>query len=54
MKIKDFKSFFLRAYGSILGLGTMLKHGRSRVRFSIRLLEFSFDLILLISQWPWG
>jgi hypothetical protein len=36
----------LWARGSVVGWGTMLQAGRSRVRFSMRSLPFSIDLIL--------
>jgi hypothetical protein len=32
--------------GSVVGCGTMVQAGRSRVRFPMRLLDFSIDLIL--------
>jgi hypothetical protein len=32
----------------------MLLAGRSRVRFSMRSLDFSIDLILAAALWPWG
>jgi hypothetical protein len=32
----------------------MLKAGRSQVRFSLRPLDFSTDLILLAALWPLG
>jgi hypothetical protein len=34
-------------------LGTT-QAGRWRIRFSIRFLDFSIDLILPASLWPWG
>jgi hypothetical protein len=42
------------ARGSVVGWGTMLQAGRSRVRFPITLLDFSIDLNLSTALWPWG
>jgi hypothetical protein len=38
----------------VCGWGTTLKAGRSLVRFLMRSLDFSIDLILPAAQWPWG
>jgi hypothetical protein len=37
------------ARGSVVGLGTMLQAGRSRVGFPMGLLDFSIDLILPVA-----
>jgi hypothetical protein len=37
-----------------IGWGTMLKAGRSRVRISMRSLDFSICLTLPVALWPWG
>jgi hypothetical protein len=50
----DRLSIFSEARGSVVDWGTMLLAGRSRVRFSMRSLDFSIYLILLAAQWPWG
>jgi hypothetical protein len=43
-----------RARGSVVGWGTMLQAGRSWVRFTLRSLDFSTDLIPPAALWPWG
>jgi hypothetical protein len=46
--------FFVRRRGRVVGWGTTLQAGRSRVRFPMRSLHFSIYLTLLAALWPWG
>jgi hypothetical protein len=45
---------FTGALGSVVGWGTILHAGRSRFRFLMRPLDFSIDLNLPATLWPWG
>jgi hypothetical protein len=47
-------SLFWGARGSVVCCGPMLKVRRSRVRFLMRSLYFSIELILPAALWPWG
>jgi hypothetical protein len=42
------------ARGSVVGWGTMLQAGRSRDQFPMRSLDFSINLILPATLWPWS
>jgi hypothetical protein len=42
------------ARGGIVGSGTALQAGRSRVQFPMVSLEFFIDIILPVALWPWG
>jgi hypothetical protein len=45
---------YMGARGRVVGSGTMLQAGRSRVRFPMRTLDFSVDLILPAALRPLG
>jgi hypothetical protein len=47
-------SMFVGARGSVVGGSTMLQAGRSRVRFPMRSLDFSVDLIFPATLRPFG
>jgi hypothetical protein len=53
LKIKSTIKKFSGARRSIVGWGTMLQAGRSRVQVPMRSLDFSIDLFLPAAQWPW-
>jgi hypothetical protein len=46
--------YFNGARGSVVGWGTMLQTGRSRVRFPVRSLDFLINIIPPAALWPWG
>jgi hypothetical protein len=46
--------FVIGARVSVVGWGTMLQVGRSRVRFPMKLLDFSVYLIFPAELWSWG
>jgi hypothetical protein len=42
------------ARGGVVGSGTALQAGTSRVRFPMVSLEFFIDIIVSVALWPWG
>jgi hypothetical protein len=40
--------------GSVVGSATTIQSRRSRVRFPMRSLDFSIDLIFPAAPWPWS
>jgi hypothetical protein len=46
--------FWLGARGSLVGWGSILKSGKSRVRFPMMSLHFSIYIKLPATPWPWG
>jgi hypothetical protein len=42
------------ARSSVVGWGSMIETGMSRVQFPMRPSDFSFDLNLPAALWPWG
>jgi hypothetical protein len=51
-KIKKYMYYILGARGNVVGWGTMLEAGSSRVQVPMRI--FSIYLILPAAQWLWG
>jgi hypothetical protein len=45
---------FSGARGSVFSRGTMLQAGRSEVRFRMKSLDFSADILLPAALWLWG
>jgi hypothetical protein len=53
-QLLKYRENFTFTLPSVVGWGTTLQPGRSRIRFPMRSLDFSIDLILPAAIWPWG
>jgi len=54
--LTDVREMFAYYIGTLLliGWGTALQTGRSRVRFPMASLELFIEIILPAALWPWG